>query len=160
MKSKAKEEINANIKKYSDLFALTSNSHQIQAIMRDFSVKISEIKERFDKEEKEKSANDIEASIPVSEFAEYWANEVLKKSPLPDLSYESLKSNPTKGYFDITNELKELHEGNWIKEMHDKLGNNNEEFKKLYQGTWIDECTPISKSNFEKLMSIKKTKKR
>jgi len=86
----------------------------------------------LDKDEKEKSANDIEASIPVSEFTEYWINETLKKSPLPDLSYESVKSNPHKGYFDIINELNE--------------------------GSWIDECIPITKRNCEKLMSIKKSK--
>ena len=135
--------------------------------------------------------NDIEASIPVSEFAAYcsaldknqylkafdirnrktpsksffssdynyegykWANEILKKSPLPDLSYESVKNTPSKGYFDIINELKE---GTWIKEIYDEMRNSNDEFKKLYQGTWIDECTPITKSNLEKLMSIKKPK--
>jgi len=120
-------------------------------------------RETIDAMEKEKLPNDIEASIPVSEFAAYcsaldekrylkafdirnrktpsksffssaynyegynWANEALKKSPLPDLSYESVRSNPHKGYFDIINELNE--------------------------GTWID-----AKSNFEKLMSIKKPK--
>ena len=153
MESKAKEEINANIKKYSDLFRLTSNSHQIQAIAREFSVKMSEIKERFDKEEKEKSANDIEASIPVSEFAEY-CSALGEKRYSKAFDIRSRKT-PSKSFFSSAYNY-EGYKYNWIKEMYDKLGNSNDEFKKLYQGTWIDECTPITKSNFEKLMSIKK----
>jgi len=81
----------------------------------------------------------LEASIPVSEFAEYC---------------RALGENRYSNAFDIRNGKGD----NWIKEMFDKLENNNEEFKKLYQGNWIDECTPITKSNFEKLMSIKKPK--
>jgi len=97
----------------------------------------NKVQEYWDK--KEKSANDIEASIPVSEFAEYC---------------RALGENRYSNAFDIRNGKGD----NWIKEMFDKLENNNEEFRKLYQGTWIDECTPITKSNFEKLMSIKKPK--
>ena len=106
------------------------------------------IKQYIEEISKEKSANDIEASIPVSEFAEY-CSALDKKRYSKAFDIRSRKA-PSKSFFSSTWN----YEGdNWIKEMYDKIGNNNEEFKKLYQGTWIDECTPITKSNFEKLMA-------
>jgi len=102
---------------------------------------------------KQKKANDIEASIPVSEFAEY-CSALDKKNYSKAFDIRNRKT-PSKSFF---SSAYNYEGGNWIKEMYGNLENNNEEFRKLYQGTWIDECTPITKSNFEKLMSIKKPK--
>jgi hypothetical protein len=46
-----KEEIDANIKKYSEIFKLTNNSDQIKAIAEEFGTKIAEVKDRFNKKE-------------------------------------------------------------------------------------------------------------